>query len=90
MIGQLMRCKVTGFEGIAVAKVEYLNGCVQYCLKPKSKDGKMLDGEYIDIQQLEKIGEGLLDVEKIDNRQVAVGEVVGGNMSDTPGGSYRG
>lgn len=58
-LGQKVRCKVTGFEGIAIVECKYLNGCVQYCVKPPAKDGKMIDGEYIDVQQLEVIGDGV-------------------------------
>ena len=80
MLGKVMRCRVTGFEGIATARVEYLNGCVQYCLKPKSTDGKMPEGEYIDIGQLEVAGDGIsLFVDP-----------TGGEMSDTPNSNYRG
>jgi hypothetical protein len=60
MLGKKVKCKITGFEGIATAKIKYLNGCVQYCVKPKvGKDGKMPDGEYIDIGQLEIVGDGV-------------------------------
>lgn len=60
-LGQKLRCKVTGFEGIATARIEYINGCVQYCVKPKCKDKNATPpaGEYIDAQQLEVIGQGV-------------------------------
>ena len=60
-LGDKVRDKVTGFEGIATSRVEYINKCVQFCVKPKmGKDNKMPDGEYIDIDQLEVVGEGVL------------------------------
>ena len=53
-LGNKVRDKVTGFEGIATARIEYINKCVQFCVKPKVKeDGKMPDGEYIDVDELE-------------------------------------
>ena len=59
-LGNKVRDKVTGYEGVATARVEYLNGCVQYCVKPKvGSDGKMPDPEYIDVQQLEVVKEGV-------------------------------
>lgn len=59
-LGQKVKDKVTGYEGIATARVEYLNGCVQYCVKPKvGADGKMPDPEYIDVQQLEVVEDGV-------------------------------
>ena len=79
MLGCTLRCKVTGFEGIAVARVQYINGCVQYCVKPKmNDDGKMPSGEYIDIGQLEVIGDAI-ELNAND---------VGGDMSDTPKENY--
>jgi len=60
-LGNKVRDKVTGFEGIATARVEYINKCVQYCVKPKVKeDGKMTNGEYIDIDELEIIDDGIV------------------------------
>ena len=80
MLGKNLKCRVTGFTGIATSKVEYLNGCIQYCLKPKMIDGKMPEGEYIDLQQLEIVGEGIL----------LGANPTGGDMSDTPRGTYKG
>lgn len=59
-LGEEVRCTVTGFKGIAVSRIEYLNGCVQYCVRPKAgDDGKMPEAEYLDQQQLEVIGKGI-------------------------------
>ena len=38
-LGNKVRDKVTGMEGIAVSRVEYLNGCVQYAVQPPYKKG---------------------------------------------------
>ena len=60
-LGQHVTDMVTGFNGIATARVKYLNGCIQYCVKPQaSETGKMPDGEYIDHNQLRVTGEGVL------------------------------
>lgn len=39
-LGDKVRCKHTGFTGIAVAKIEYINGCTQYAVLPKVKAGE--------------------------------------------------
>ena len=58
-MGQKVRDKITGFEGIVIAKVEYLTRCVQYCVKPRIVEpGKMPEGCYIDEVQLEVVDEG--------------------------------
>ena len=75
MLGKKAKDKITGFEGIITAKVEYLNGCVQYCIKPKAMiDGKMPAGEYIDEGQIEVIKDAIEHNPK----------KVGGPQSDCP------
>ena len=60
-LGNKVRDLVTGFEGIATARIEYINGCIQYCVKPKiSEDGKMVDGEYLDEGQIEFVDKGVV------------------------------
>ena len=54
-LGQKVKDRITGFKGIAVAKIEYLNGCIRYQIQPKKdKEGKIPESEWIDEQQLEK------------------------------------
>ena len=80
-LGKQVKDIVTGFSGIATARVEYLNGCVQYCVKPKmtKKDnGKVPDGYYFDEKQLVVIGNGV-SVKK---------KRTGGAMSDVPADRY--
>ncbi len=53
-LGEKVKDSVTGFKGIVTARLEYLNGCVQYCVEPKvDKEGKMKKCPYIDEGQLE-------------------------------------
>lgn len=60
-LGQTLRDKVSGFTGIATAKVEFYNGCERFCLEPKvGSDGKPIDAVYFDVQQLEVVDDGLL------------------------------
>ena len=55
-LGKTLRCKITGFEGICVAKLKHINGCVQLGLKgPMIKDGVYPDTTYLDIEQLEEV-----------------------------------
>lgn len=66
-LGQKVRDKVTGFEGVAISRVEYLNGCIQFCVKPRvDKDGKDQDGQYVDEAQLEVVKEPKAAVKKSD------------------------
>ena len=55
-LGDQVRDMVTGFTGTATARIVFLNGCVRYCITPKvDKDGKIQEGIYIDVEQLEII-----------------------------------
>lgn len=73
---------VTGFSGTVISRIEYLNGCVQYCIKPTvDKDGKMRDGEWFDDSQIVPIAGKGVNIEK---------ELDGGPIPDTPSGNYRG
>lgn len=56
-LGDKLRDRLTGFEGIAVARIEYLNGCVQYELAPAAlkEDGGRHKAEWFDVQRLEGV-----------------------------------
>ena len=56
-LGDKVKDKITGFIGIAIAKTEYLNGCIQYMVIPKMKRGvdKLPEEVGIDEEQLEVI-----------------------------------
>lgn len=82
-LGQQVRDKGTGFVGIAVAKVEFMNGYTQFCVKPEMCDpGKMPEGHYIDDIQLEVVGDGIM----VNLQKTPGGEM----MPDTPSDRYRG
>lgn len=70
-LGQKLRDRVTGLEGIAVQRIEYLNGCVQYAIKPKAKKGDVTlpDGWCIDQQQLEVVDEGLNKSKPVEKKK---------------------
>ncbi len=85
-LGQRVRCKVTGFKGVATARVEYLNGCIQYHIRPKvRKDGKWPDGVYVDEEQVETVTGAV----KVKRRKTGGEENLPG-VDGTPGGNYRG
>lgn len=82
-MGVKAKCKVTGLTGIITGRTEYLNGCIQWLVKPPvDKDGKIVEGHWIDEGQLEIIDEGIaIDVPS---------KGPGGPMRDAPPLSYRG
>lgn len=92
-LGQKVRDVVTGFEGVATSRVEYLNGCVQYAVAPvvNEKDPQKLpDSVYFDVQRLEVVDDGMLA--RFKKAITPAGRVasVGGPQRDEPRGDYRG
>jgi len=82
-LGVEVQHTITGFKGVATARVEYLNGCIQYCVQPQGldKDGKIFATEYIDDRALVEIGPGIT----VNTRPSD-----GGPQSNTPGAKPAG
>jgi len=45
-LGEKYRDSITGFEGVATARYEFLHGCVRYCLEKGDKDGKQSEAVF--------------------------------------------
>jgi len=63
-LGDKVKDVVTGYTGIATAKTEYLNGCVQMTVTPKQsaeqrKNDGYPEGIKLDIEQLKKVSDGV-------------------------------
>ncbi len=58
-LGDKVKDKITGFEGIVIARIEYLNGCIQYGVKARVKEAALKEAEYIDEGQIERLGPGI-------------------------------
>jgi len=67
-LGKLGRDKVTGFEGIIVAKVINLFDCNDYALLPKAVDDKVKESRLFDESRIEIIGDGLTPGEVKGNK----------------------
>jgi hypothetical protein len=76
-LGQKAKDKITGFEGILVARVSYLYGCDQYGITPPATDGKCGDSQYFDEGRIEITGRGVLPEE-------VMGDKNGGLNRDCP------
>ena len=52
-LGAKVRDKITGFGGVAIARTEWLYGCIRYAVKSQSmKDEKPIAEEWFDEPQL--------------------------------------
>lgn len=82
-LGNKVECIITGIVGIAVARVEYLNGCVQFCVQPRgAMDALKTDSLYIDEGQLKRINIGILAQPRRGRTQ----RTTGGPSAHTPRG----
>jgi hypothetical protein len=53
-LGDRVKDRITGFEGIVVSRIDSLQGCNRYAVQPETLEGgKMLEAYYIDEQGLE-------------------------------------
>lgn len=61
-LGWKLKSLVTGQQGIATARCEYMNGCIQYCVcPPVDEKGQVVEGQYADEQTLAFVDEGIID-----------------------------
>jgi len=84
-LGQLVKDVITGFQGIAQCRMEYLNGCVRFYVQPKAftdKDGKLTipDSQAFDEEQLEIVGATPI---KMPGHRSSVDQT-GGDRQDPP------
>lgn len=54
-LGDTVRDKVTGLEGIATSRCTYLNGCDHIAIQPRAKDGRIPPAQWVDYPQVEVI-----------------------------------
>jgi hypothetical protein len=68
-LGSTARDKATGFSGVVIERIEYMNGCVSYGVIPKHDPSKLLNenttASYIPLVRIELVNEGIAaNVEK--------------------------
>lgn len=62
-LGDRVSDVITGLTGIATGKCLYLTGCTQVLISPETlKDGKILDGAWIDIQRIKVVASGAIEL----------------------------
>ena len=80
-LGQKVVDTVSGLQGIAVARHEYLNGCIRITVQPKiDKDGKTVEDSWFDEEQL-----SVIDFEPDECRPKSYRTQTGGPSDYRPG-----
>jgi hypothetical protein len=68
-LGQKVRDKISGFSGIVTSYAKHLNGCDRAWISPPvDKDGKLMDGSWFDVVQLEAIEEAALVTQQTNEK----------------------
>jgi len=56
LLGKKVKDTISGLQGVAVARTEFINGCIQYEVQPKAtKEGRLPESVGMDEQNLEEI-----------------------------------
>ena len=87
-LGQEVRDRVTGFQGIVVVIADHLYGCVRIGVQPQGmdKDGRKFDDAFFDVSALEVIGEGITaQLAPQSLQEKAAGKPPGGPNRERPG-----
>lgn len=90
LMGAKVRDLVTGIEGIVTSVAYWMNGCVRVCVQPPTHDNKPADTvEWCDVQQVERIGDGVrpalgLEPEIVAGSAPDYPTAVGGPQKDAP------
>jgi len=62
LLGEKVRDRITGLEGIAICRSVWLNGCVRVVVQPQElKDGRPVDTYTCDEPDLVTVAEGITD-----------------------------
>lgn len=60
ILGAKYKDVISGYEGIAIGSVAYITGCNQALLQSRGKSDKKDDGEWVDEERLQRIGNTVL------------------------------
>jgi len=61
-LGDKVRDRITGFEGIASAHAKHLTGCDRVWVSPRvGGDGKPIEGVWVDIDMLEIVEPAVIE-----------------------------
>ena len=59
-LGSTVKDVISGITGIVTGKVEYLTGCKQMLIQPRSKDGEYVEPRWFDEDRLELMSDATL------------------------------
>lgn len=68
-LGDRVREKISGFEGICTQIVTYLNGCDRILIQPETlHEGKPIEGHYFDVLQVSVVKKHVMQADNRTNK----------------------
>ena len=69
-LGDKVRDRITGLEGIVIARTDWINGCIRMLVQPQHlKDGKPVETSSFDIEELILVQADALKPKSEDRRK---------------------
>ena len=77
-LGDTVRDRISGFSGIAIQTLQFLNGNVQIAIQPKQKEGEVSypDAMFIDQHTVEVVEKGTLEFVPAVETEIDLGDRV--------------
>lgn len=66
-LGDRVKDRITGFEGVVTGVVHYITGCNQVLVAPKAVDNAFKPGEWFDIDRCEVIEAHAVNLENVSS-----------------------
>jgi hypothetical protein len=85
-IGDKVKCKITGFEGIVTGEHSWITGCDTYSVRPNKlgKDGEYPETKNFDENQLNMVEAGAVNLSDGSSTTEVETPVKKGGPQDTP------
>jgi hypothetical protein len=85
-LGEVLKDKVTGFEGVVLGRSDYFTGCNHYglCSRKLDSNGKTIDWEWFDETRMVPVRRAKKLVAEPSNNEGSDAKAVGGPVSSPP------
>ena len=61
-LGVTVKDTITGYKGVITGRADYITGCNQYLITPKSDKGSMPESHWFDENRLKSCGLGIIKI----------------------------
>lgn len=72
-LGDTVQCIYTGFKGIAVARTEFVNGCIQFTIAAKFNPKELISDMEVDSESLKIVKKGKRIIEEEEDEEINSG-----------------